>query len=95
MRKALHYLFPIAAMCICLVGSSRAQAPQLAVCKEGSCYMSESDYRQLQAFAQRLREYAQNAQRVDEEKEVFIMRLRSSLDSCVMQRDGHKGGWNR
>ena len=57
--------------------------------------MSETDYLTLQAFAKRLRDYAENAQKVDEEKEGFILRLRGALDSCIVQRDGHKGGWNR
>lgn len=95
MRKALHYLFPIAVLFVALVGPSRAQAPNLAVCKNGQCVMAEVDYLALQAFAKRLREYAANANEVDGEKEGMILRLRGALDSCIVQRDGHKGGWHR
>lgn len=95
MRKALHFLFPVAALTVALMGSSRAEAPQLAVCREGSCVMAEADYMRLQAFAKRLRDYAQNANEVDEEKEQQVTYWRGRSDSCEAWKNGHKGGWNR
>lgn len=88
----------VLASLLAMAGTTYAQAPalpQLAVCKDGVCTMRETDYVQFQAFAKRLRDYAENAQRVDEEKETFILRIRSALESCIVQRDGHKGGWSR
>lgn len=43
MRKVLHFLFPVAALTIALMGSSRAEAPE--VCK--GCGITED---QLRAF---------------------------------------------
>lgn len=95
MRKLLHYLFPIAALFIALVGPSRADAPNLAVCRDHVCVMSETDYMSLQAFAKRLRDYAENAGQVDGERELMIRRYRERADSCESWRDGHKSSWKR
>jgi hypothetical protein len=95
MRKLLQFLFPFALLVICVIRPTRAEAPQLAVCKDHVCVMSETDYRNLQAFAMKLRDYAQNAGQVDGEKEAFIAHLRNRLDSCEEWRDGHKAGWKR
>ena len=50
MRKTLHFLFPLLALVVCVARPSRADAPELAVCKDGHCVMAEADYRKLQGF---------------------------------------------
>lgn len=41
---------------------TRADAPELAVCKDGHCVMSEVDYRNLQALTLRMLHAAEQAQ---------------------------------
>lgn len=82
MRRMLHYLFPLLALVVCVVRPSRAEAPQLAVCRDHVCVMSEADYKNLQAFAMRLREYAMSSQKNDEDRDNALSGALQALDSC-------------
>ncbi len=82
MRKLLHYLFPLLALVVCVARPSRAEAPQLAVCKDGMCVMSEADYKRLQAFLVRLRDYASGAQERDEQADRALDYAQRKAASC-------------
>jgi hypothetical protein len=58
LRKALHYLFPLLALVVCVARPSRAEAPQLVACKDHVCVMSEENYRGLQIILQKMTEGA-------------------------------------
>jgi hypothetical protein len=88
--KLLRYLFPIAALTIAIIGPSRAQAPQLAVCKDHVCVMSESDYKRLQAFVERVRDYAEAAQKRDEEAEMALNYAQRKAESCMARLNGNR-----
>lgn len=82
MRKLLHYLFPLLALVVCVARPSRAEAPQLAVCKNGMCVMSEVDYKNLQALTIRMLHAAEQAQ-------MDASRQEHRADSCVAFLKNH------
>jgi len=79
MRRMLHFLFPLLALVVCVARPSRADAPELAVCKDGHCVMAEADYRKLQGFVLELyaaaaqsRMEADRAQHITESCKAFL-----------------------
>jgi hypothetical protein len=87
--KLLRYLFPIAALTIAIIGPSRAEAPQLAVCKDGMCVITERDYKSLQAFVGRLRAYAEASQKRDEETDLALNYAQRKAESCMSRLNGN------
>lgn len=90
MRRALYWLFPVAAITLCLMRPSRAEAPELAVCKDHVCVMSETDYKRLQAFVMRIREYASGAQERDEQADRALDYAQRKAASCEAALKAHR-----
>ena len=83
MREALKYLFPFCLLVLCVMRPSRAEAPDLAVCKDGHCVMTEADYKKLQSFVVQLMLETQRAN-INQE------RAEHRADSCqAFLKDHH------
>lgn len=84
MRRMLHFLFPLLALVVCVARPSRAEAPELVVCKDGQCVIAEKDWKDLQVLMSRMLYAAQQAQLEADHAEHVV-------ESCKAFLKEHRG----